>query len=164
MNTIDLMIYLVLALAVFEGWRRGAIVQLCSLAGLVAAIFLAARYGAEVGQRLGLEEGVAAAGGFAVVLVATVIAVAVLARLLRKLFRFAGFGIPDIVVGIAVSAVKYLLVLSVAFATLESINNDYGLISRETVEGSHWFRPIREISDRIFPFIDWVGNRIPREE
>ncbi len=164
MNTIDLVVYLVLALAVFEGWRRGAVMQICSLAGLVAGIWLAARYGAAAGAWLGIDPAASAAGGFAAVLVAAVIAVAVLARLLRKLFRFAGFGIPDIVLGIAVSVLKYLLLLSVAFAALESLNADYGLVSRETVEGSRWFRPVRGLSDRIFPFLDWVGDRIPAEE
>lgn len=164
MNTIDLVVYLVLALAVFDGWRRGAILQICSLAGLVAGIWLAARYGSVVGIWLGLDSEASAAGGFAAVLVAAVVAVAVLARVLRKLFRFAGFGIPDIVLGIAFSMLKYLLLLSVAFAALDSLNADYGLLSRETVGGSRWFCPVREISDRIFPFLDWVGDRIPMEK
>ena len=73
MNTIDLVVYLVLALALFEGWRRGAILQICSLAGLVAGIWLAARYGAAVGTWLGIDPAASAAGGFAAVLVATVI-------------------------------------------------------------------------------------------
>lgn len=161
MNTIDLVVYLVLALALFEGWRRGAILQICSLAGLVAGIWLAARYGAAVGTWLGIDPAASAAGGFAAVLVATVIAVAVLARLLRRLFRFAGFGIPDILLGIAVAVLKYLLLLSVAFAALESLNADYGLVNRETVVSSRWFGPVRGLSDRLLPFIDWVGDRIP---
>ena len=97
----------------------------------------------------------------AAVLVATAIAVAVLARLLRRLFRFAGFGIPDILLGIAVAVLKYLLLLSVAFAALESLNADYGLVNRETVVSSRWFGPVRGLSDRLLPFLDWVGDRIP---
>ena len=61
MNTIDLVVYLVLALALFEGWRRGAILQICSLAGLVAGIWLAARYGAAVGTWLGIDPAASAA-------------------------------------------------------------------------------------------------------
>ena len=161
MNTIDLVVYLVLALALFEGWRRGAILQICSLAGLVAGIWLAARYGAAVGTWLGIDPAASAAGGFAAVLVAPVIAVAVLARLLRRLFRFAGFGIPDILLGIAVAVLKYLLLLSVAFAALESLNADYGLVNREPVVSSRWFGPVRGLSARLLPFLGWVGDRIP---
>ena len=60
MNTIDLLVCLVLVLAVWNGWRQGFIVQIFSLAGIVAGIWLAARFGAEVGALLRLDEEVAA--------------------------------------------------------------------------------------------------------
>lgn len=161
MNTLDLIVYLVLLLALYEGWRRGLILQLCSLGGIVVAIWLAARYGAAVGEWLRIDEAAAQAGGFAVVLVVTILVVAIAGRLLRKLFRFAGFGIPDIVLGIVVAVAKYLLLLSVAFAALDNLNADYGLVGRQTIERSHWYVPVRDLSERIFPFLDWVGEQIP---
>ena len=93
MNAIDLIVCLVLALAVWNGWRQGFVVQVCSLAGVVAGIWLAAHYGGRVGAWLELDGEFAAAGGFAAVLVAVVLAVAVAARLVRRLCRFAGLGI-----------------------------------------------------------------------
>lgn len=164
MNSVDLVVYLVLVLAVFEGWRRGVVLQICSLAGLFAGIWLAARYGCMIGLWLRMDDTVAAAGGFAVVLIATLLAVAVAGRLLRKFFRFVGFGIPDIVLGIVVSVLKYLLLLSVLFAALGNLNEDYRLVSREIIEGSRWYGPVREVSDHIFPFFDWMGNQIPSGE
>lgn len=160
MNTIDLLVYLVLVLALFEGWRRGMILQLCSLAGLVAGIWLAARYGAAVGAWLRLDASVAAAGGFAAVLVVTVVAVAVLGRLLRRLFRFAGFGLPDVLLGIAVAVAKYLLLLSVAFAAFDSLNADHAFVERETLDDSRWYRPVRDLSGRLLPFLDRAGSWI----
>ena len=41
MNAVDLIVCLVLALAVWNGWRQGFILQVCSLAGIVAGIWLA---------------------------------------------------------------------------------------------------------------------------
>ena len=49
MNTIDLIVCLILALAVWNGWRQGFVMQICSLAGIVAGIWLASRYGVYVG-------------------------------------------------------------------------------------------------------------------
>ena len=106
MNVIDLIVCLVLALALWNGWRQGFIVQVCSLAAIVLGIWLAAKYGAQVGVWMRIDARFEAAGGFAAVLVATVLAVAIAARVLRKLFHFAGFGLPDILLGIAVSVVK----------------------------------------------------------
>lgn len=160
MNTIDLIVCLVLVLAVWNGWRQGLILQICSLAGIVAGIWLAARFGAEVGALLRLDEEVAAAGGFVVVLVAVVLAVAVAGRLIRKLFHFAGFGVADIVLGIAVSAVKYLLVLSVLFSAFDQLNVDYTLVGPQTVEQSRSYKPILRLSESLFPFLEWVGDRV----
>lgn len=164
MNGIDLVVYLVLALAVWDGWRRGVVMQLCSLAGIVAGIWFAARYGAVVGAWLRLDPAMAAAGGFVVVLLATMIAVALLGRALRKLFRFAGFGLLDILLGIAVSVVKYLLILSVLFAAFDRLNEDNALVSRQTLEESRWFRPVTDLSGRLLPFLDRIGEYLPSEE
>ena len=110
-----------LALAVWNGWRQGFVVQICSLAGIVAGIWIAARFGAQVGGWLRLDDEVAAAGGFVTALVVVILVVAIAGRLVRKLFHFAGFGIADTLLGIAVSVLKYLLVLSVLFSAFDEI-------------------------------------------
>ena len=77
MNTIDLIVCLMLVLAVWNGWRQGFVMQVCSLAGIIAGIWVASRYGAEVGAWLKLDETISAAGGFVVVLLAVVLLVAI---------------------------------------------------------------------------------------
>ena len=58
------------------------------------------------------------------VLLAVVLLVAIAGRLVRKLCHFAGFGIADIVLGIAVSVLKYMLLLSVLFSAFDTLNED----------------------------------------
>ncbi|WP_418992811.1 CvpA family protein [Alistipes sp.] len=163
MNSIDLLTSIVLLLAVWNGWRQGFIVQVFSLAGIVAGIWLAARYGAAVGEWLGLDEAVSAAGGFVVVLLLVILAVAVAARLVRKLFHFAGFGLPDIVLGIAVSVLKYLLVLSVLFSAFDSLNADYSLVGPGTIERSRTYGPVLRLSEHVLPFLERVGEQVKNE-
>lgn len=164
MNTIDLIVCIVLVLAVWNGWRQGFVVQICSLAGIVAGIWIASRYGAEVGAWLKLDQTVSSAGGFVVVLLLVVLLVAIAARLVRKLFHFAGFGIPDIVLGIAVSVLKYLLVLSVLFSAFDALNEDYTLVGPRTIEKSRCYKPVMRLSEAVFPFLEWVGDQVPRQE
>ena len=161
MNIVDLIVCLILALAVWNGWRQGFIVQICSLAGIVAGIWLAACFGADVGTWLRLDEEVAAAGGFVTVLVGVVLAVAIAARLVRKLFRFAGFGIADIVLGIAVSVLKYLLVLSVLVAAFDRLNVDYSLVGPQTIGESRSYGPLLRLAEMLPPVLEEVGDRIP---
>lgn len=161
MNTIDLLVAIVAVLAVWNGWRQGFILQVCSLAALVAGIWLAARYGAAVGAWLGLDESVSAAGGFVVVVLAVLLVVAIAARLVRKLFHFAGFGIADIVLGIAVSLLKYMLILSVLFSAFDSLNADHSLVGARTIEQSRTYGPVMRLFGALFPFLEWVGGQVP---
>lgn len=164
MNAVDLIVCLVLALALWNGWRQGFVLQICSLAGIVVGIWLASRFGAEVGGWLRLDEEVAAAGGFVTVLVAVVLAVAIVGRLVRKLFHFAGLGLADILLGIAVSVVKYLLLLSVLFSAFEKLNVDYSLVGPQTIEHSRSYKPIQRFSESLFPFLEWVGDQVPLKD
>ena len=163
MNTIDLIVCLMLVLAVWNGWRQGFVMQVCSLAGIIAGIWVASRYGAEVGAWLKLDETISAAGGFVVVLLAVVLLVAIAGRLVRKLCHIAGIGIADIVLGIAVSVLKYMLLLSVLFSAFDTLNEDYTLIGARTIEKSKSYKPVMRLSERIFPFLEWVGEQVPRQ-
>ena len=142
-----------LALAVWNGWRQGFVVQICSLAGIVAGIWIAARFGAQV-----------AAGGFVTALVVVILVVAIAGRVVRKVFHFAGLGVADTLLGIAVSVLKYLLVLSVLFSAFDALNEDYCLVGPRTIEQSKSYKPVRWLSESIFPFLEWVGERVPRQE
>ena len=110
---------------------------------------------------LRLDPGFAAAGGFVAVLVAVILVVAIAGRLVRKLFHFAGFGIADTLLGIAVSVLKYLLVLSVLFSAFDDLNEDYTLAGPETIEKSKSYKPVMHLSEAVFPFLEWVGGQVP---
>ncbi len=152
-----------LALAVWNGWRQGFVVQICSLAGIVAGIWLAARFGAQVGEWLRLDAEVAAAGGFVTVLVAVILVVAIAGRVVRKVFHFAGLGLADTLLGVSVSVLKYLLVLGVLFSMVDTLNRDYGLVEPQTIEQSRSYKPVRQLSESVLLFLDRVGEQVPRQ-
>lgn len=158
MNTIDLIVCLVLAIAVWNGCRLGFIVQLCSLLALLAGVWLAARYADAAGAWLRLDEEVRCAGGFAAVFVATLLAAGIEARLLRKIFHWVGFGLPDRLLGIAVSALKYLLLLSVLFTLFDRLNADRSLAGEETLETSRTYRPVMRLSEELLPLLERIGG------
>ena len=111
-----------------------------------------------------LDDEVAAAGGFVTALVVVILVVAIAGRVVRKVFHFAGLGVADTLLGIAVSVLKYLLVLSVLFSAFDALNEDYCLVGPRTIEQSKSYKPVRWLSESIFPFLEWVGERVPRQE
>jgi len=158
MNPIDLIVCLVLAVAVWNGCRLGFIVQLGSLIALIAGVWLAARYADAAGAWLRLDAEVRCAGGFAAVFVATILAAGIGARLLRKIFHWVGFGLPDRLLGVTVSVLKYLLLLSVLFALFDRLNADRSLAKEEILETSRTYRPVMRLSEELLPFIERIGG------
>ena len=94
-------------------------------------------------------------------LVVVVLVVAVIGRLLRGVFRFAGFGLVDTLLGVVVAVLKYLLVLSALFAAFDRINADYTLVEARTIDQSRSYKPALRLSEAVFPFLEWVGDRVP---
>ena len=153
LHTIDIITLLVLLWAVINGWRRGIILQLCSLTGMVVSLDLASLYGREAGTWLRLGESWAAPGGFIIVAAATLLAAALLGRLCRKIFHFAGLGTLDILLGILISLVKWLLLLSALYSAFAALNRTTNLMEEGSLERSRSFAPICRICDRVLPFV-----------
>ncbi len=164
MNTIDLIVLLVLAVAVWNGWRKGFIVQTGSLVAIIGGLWLAVAYAAPVGEMLHFDPLVQTAGGFIVVLLSSLLVVAVAGRLLRRLCRFSGFGWLDTALGIAVSTFKYMLLVSVLFFAIDKINIGHWLIAEQTIEKSKSYKPVLGISELIFPLVEWAGDRMSQQE
>lgn len=161
MNGIDIAVGVVLAWAVFAGWRRGAILQLFSLAGIVGGIWLAARYGATVGMEFGFDEKLIRPGGFIVVIVASMLALGLLGQLVRKLFHFAGLGPVDVLLGIAVSLAKWLLLIGVLFNVMQRLDPDHNLISEKSADKSLTYGPICRLTQDILPFFQQFLGTAP---
>lgn len=160
MNIFDLIVYVALAWAIFNGWRRGLLLQIFSLVGIVAALYLGVLYGAEAGAMLGMEGTTAQIGGFIAIFVASLIVIAIVARLLRGVFKLAGLGIADTLLGIALSVLKVGLVVSVLFSGFAALNKDYKLASKEKVAASRWFEPVAGITDKLTPYFEEVKDNL----
>lgn len=172
LNAIDIVTLLVLLWAVIAGWRRGVILQLCSLAGLGLSIYLAIHYGAAAGRALHFGDEWAVPGGFIVVALLTLIAVTLIGHLLRKIFHFAGLGVLDILLGILISLVKWLLLLSVLYTAFAALNRSTGLVEERSLRTSKSFYPVCHLSDFLLPSLnemlelpeEWIPKNEERHE
>ena len=96
--------------------------------------------------------------------VVVLIGVAVLSHAIRRLFRFAGFGAADILLGIAVSAAKALLLLGLFFSAFDRLNESGRFAEPETLETSETYYPILWASDMLFPFLASFGEQVSADE
>lgn len=159
MNVFDIIVYLALAWAVFNGWRRGFLLQMLSLLAVVAALFFATQYGSELERILGIDVGVQGVVGFIVIFVAAMILIAVFGYVLRAVFRFAGLGAADVLLGIAFSVAKVALIVSVLFSWFANANKNYEWASRECVAESRWYEPVKGITDKLTPYFEELADK-----
>lgn len=159
MNIFDIIVYLSLAWAVFNGWRRGFLLQMLSLLAVVAALFFATQYGSELERILGIDVGAQGVVGFIVIFVAAMILIAVFGYVLRAVFRFAGLGAIDVLLGILFSVAKVALIVSVLFSWFDNANKSYEWASRECVAESRWYEPVKGITDKLTPYFEELADK-----
>ena len=160
MSIFDLIVYLALAWAIFNGWRRGFLLQMLSLVAVVAALYLGVIYGAELGSLLGMKGSTAQIGGFIAIFMTSLIAIALAGRLMRGVLRLAGLGVVDTLLGIIFSIVKVGLVVSVVFSWFSALNKNYTLVSREKIESSRWFEPVAGVTDKLTPYFEELKDNL----
>ena len=152
MNFFDILTLVALVWAVISGWRSGFVSQLLGLVGIVLGVVLSLRYGAVVGEMLGIDARFSVVAGFLITFVAVLIVATILARLIAKVMSFIGLGWINTLLGIVLSVVKGLLVLSILYATIYSLNGNTQFIEPAYFDNSISFDIVRECAEPLFDF------------
>ena len=160
MNGFDIIAGIPLLYAAYKGFRNGIVVQLCGIAGLLGGVYLAFRYGKEAGEWLHAGPETAFAAGFVVIVLGVLLALAVLGRLARGIFRLAGLGAFDAVGGIIFGVAKMMLILSVLLCAFEALNRTADWVARDRYDGAVLYRPVRETSALLFPYLEEMKDKI----
>lgn len=160
MTVIDIITLLVLAFALYDGLRNGLVVQLCSLAGIAIGIWCGTHYGAQISNVLNITGEYSAVWGFVIVLIVALILIAIGSRLLRGVLRLAGLGVVDVLLGMVLSVVKYLIILSIIFSLFNAANDTFGFVDKGNLASSKLYYPILEMTDWMTPAWDWTKDQI----
>ena len=142
MTIFDIVVCVLGAVAVINGWRKGFAVQILGLVAIVLGIFVAAGTGAEAGAKLGLDPRYATAAGFLIVFCCVAGVLMLLGRLIRKMFKFAGLGILDVLLGMVLSLLKVALVLGILCAIFDKINDTAQIVPQSSLDKSVTYRPL----------------------
>lgn len=163
MNILDIIVWLVLAVAVFNGWRKGLIGKLFSLGGLVAGIWLALCCGPRCGEALQLEGRAADVVGFLVLLVATLIVAGIIGRIVSKACSTIGLGGINALLGILLGIAEGVLLLGLLFTAVDYFAPK--LIAPETRSESKCYGPIMQVADTVFPPLsDYARRYLPETD
>ena len=152
MNFFDILTLVALVWAIISGWRSGFVSQLLGLLGIVLGVVLSIRYGAAVGAMFNIDERFSVVAGFLITLVATLIVATILAKLLARVLSFIGLGWVNTLLGIVLSVVKGLLVLSLLYASIYALNVNLQFVEPEYFDSSISFDIVRKCAEPLFDF------------
>ena len=145
LTVLDWFILAVLLGGLVRGYLVGAVRQVASLLGLMAALLFSVEFMGAVGtlvvESLGLAESVAPLAGFTVLFLGVYLLFLVLARLLEQLFDTLSLSFLNRAAGGAVGGVKAALLLSLLFLILAGLE----LPEKETRNDSALYRPVAQL-------------------
>ena len=152
MNFFDILTLVALVWAIISGWRSGFVSQLLGLLGIIFGVVLSIRYGAAVGEMLHIDNRFMVVAGFLITFVATLIVATILSKLLARVLSFVGLGWVNTLLGIILSVVKGLLVLSLLYASIYALNANLQLVEKDYFDNSISFDVVRKCAEPLLNY------------
>lgn len=157
MNILDIILLICLIPAIFQGLRKGFISQAISIVSLVAGIWMSAKFAdivtEWVSKYLSASEQVLKLVSFILILIGVFIVLGLIGRLLEATFKFVMLGWLNRLLGLVFSLAKALLILSMIIVAFNSLNNTFGFVNKEVLDGSILYPPLKDLADTIFPYL-----------
>lgn len=119
---IDILIVLLTIVAVVFGYRRGFVVQLCSLIALYMGVLLAPQLASPIGAFITDDPGLGYILGFVILVVVALIIVRLIAPLLRKILIWDFIRKIDSILGAIFAFFTTILVLAVFCSVFDTAN------------------------------------------
>lgn len=153
----DILIYIVFATGAIVGIVQGAFKQIASIIGVIAGIVLAIllydKYGEQLAVSLGTEVQYGQIIAFILIVIIVPLALGWLATLLTKLFSAIKLGWINRLVGMAIGALSYGLIMSVAFNIMDLVVSSGGTKLEKLETRSELYYHVKHASHPILPEI-----------
>jgi membrane protein required for colicin V production len=148
---------LLLLFATINGYRKGFVSELASLAALVLGVWGGIEFSYITTEfltvRLGIESSHLNLISFLVTFIVIVILVHLVANSLSKLIEVAMLGWVNKITGLVFGFLKTAFILSILLLIFDKIDADVHILSQKTKSESRLYEPIRKFAPTVFPFI-----------
>lgn len=171
MTTIDLAILLLLSFGVVMGWLRGLLKEVVSLVGFVVGLIAARLFYVPVSEAILSRVSDASSGNvltvylvkiliFVLIWVIVPIVLGQIASLLTHALKTVHLNGLNRLLGAAVGALKYLVLLSCVLVSMDYV----GILSEQHQSESKLFRPVSQIARQLWAGREKLKTVIDEEE
>lgn len=162
MNIIDIIIILPLIYALWHGYRKGVIVQLSGIVGIIIGVYIAYRWCDDIAKFIGIKGEYASEITFTIIIIVVLILLVMLGRGLSKLVDLGGLGGINKVAGAVLSLAKVGLVVSLLLVAFDAVNLESKWVKEQTIRKSVLYQPVKSVSKFIFPYIDFASKHLEK--
>lgn len=155
MGLFDIIVLVCFLIALCIGLKKGFIAQVVSLVSLCLGVWLAVTFSAPVSRLL--EEWTSIDGdgmkiaAFVLIFCVTVLVLTLAGRILEKIIRVVMLGWLNRLLGAALAAVEWLLILCIALMIFDALNGTFSFVKTEYLESTVFYEPLKTVSHTIFP-------------
>ncbi|MDZ7739318.1 MAG: CvpA family protein [Bacteroidales bacterium] len=158
MNYIDIIILVLLAWALFRGFKNGLFIEIASIAALVLGIWGSIRFSWFTQNKLveyfdmqGQYTGLVA---FIITFIIIVVLVHFLAKAMDKLMKAVALGFIVRLLGMLFAVLKTILILSIIFVVLNTIDQKAQFLPEDKISESKFYNPVADFAPLLFPIIE----------
>ena len=157
MATLDIILLVCFIPGIIRGISKGFLEQALALAGVVLSVWAAFRFSTLVSTwlkpYLDVSETTLNVISFALILVAITLVVFLVAKLLTKVAELAMLGWLDKLLGLVFALAVNALVIGVFIIMFDTLNQKFGLVKPEVLDGSVVYTTLRDLCYFVFPYL-----------
>jgi len=155
---LDICLLLPILWGMFKGFRRGLIIELCTLMALVLGVYGAASFG-KMGsdylrEAFNTDPRVSAVLGFALLFVAIVILVFAFGKVLEGVIKLVALGLINKLFGLLFGGLKFALIVSGLLYLINGFPLTEDLIPKKEKQDSYLYGPAEQLVPAIYPILD----------
>lgn len=157
MNYIDLVFAIILIIAAIQGFRKGLIVELASLAALILGIWGAIKFSdwtaGFISDTFNYHSKNLTTIAFIVTFIVIVVAIHLLAKVLDRTVKAVALGFLNRLTGIIFGVLKTAVILSIFLLLFDTVDENVHILPSGQKAESKLYEPMKQLVPTIFPFI-----------
>lgn len=164
MNFIDLILILIILLFAIQGFRKGLIYEVASLAGLILGIYASFHFAGYLEgyltEYLNVPEKYSTITAFILIFIMVIIILHFIGKIIENIINVIALGFLNKLAGSVFGLVKGIVLLSLAFLIIDHF--DKQIISKERKNESFLYKPIESVAPLLWEGFEKYGrDKIP---
>ena len=155
MNYIDIIFAVPLLWAIYNGFKKGFIIEIASLIAIILGVFGSIHFSYYISDILKMNSSYSSLISFAITFLIIVILVFILAKLLEKSINLLALGFFNKLAGAFFGLLKIAFIISILLILINKLDSNISIIPENTKKESLLYPPISAFAPTIIPKLNF---------